>query len=381
VTRTADAWLLRKRAPDAPLLATLERATIDIGAMAPDEAVVAPLYGCWEANMSHARQRLPVDICAKRGEDAVVIGNAACVRVLEVGDAVTEVVPGELAMLHSAGRTDRHGYMTHALGYDAPGQMGCVATRMRLKGRQLVALSPDSRLSPMQWAAFAVRYVTAWANWRVALPVARAFRDADVQPALHVWGWGGGTTLAELDLARRQGHDCAMVSGRDANLDAIAQLGIAAVDRREFGTLYHDPEANGHDLRANRMAERAFLAAVRERTDGEGVHVFVDYIGEPVWRATRRVLAREGVVTTAGWKQGMKLDFLRASECIGHRQFIHTHYARRQDAVDAVAFAEADGWAPGPPPRVYGFDEIPELIEDYEAGRAGYFPCFAIAAP
>lgn len=374
----AEAWLLRRRQPDEPQRAALERATIDVGRPAADEALVAPLVGCWEANMTHALNRQPIDICEARGEATVVIGNAAAVSVIEVGRDVTEVEPGQLAILHSAGQIDRHGYMTVALGYDAAGQMGCLATRMRCKGRQLIPLPEGSRHTAAQWAAFSIRYVTAWANWRLALRVARAFRDVDTEPSLHVWGWGGGTTLAELDLARREGHRCAMLSGRDAHLKTISRHGIAAVDRRTFGSLIDDPDAGPGQRSAYKLAEQAFVEEVRRRTDGEGAHIFVDYIGAPVWRATRRALARQGVVTTAGWKKGMSLAFLRAAECIGHRQFIHTHFAPREQAVEAVAFGEESGWLPDPPARVYSFDELPALAEAYENGAAGYFPCYAV---
>jgi NADPH:quinone reductase-like Zn-dependent oxidoreductase len=286
-------------------------------------------------------------------------------------------------MLHAAGRVDSQGYMTHALGYDAPGQMGCLATRMRLKGRQLIPVPDGSRHGAPQWAAFAVRYVTAWANWRVARAVARLFHDPDAQPALNVWGWGGGTTLAELDLARREGHRTAMLAGRDSSLAAIAALGIDPVDRRPFGSLRADPDAGAagaEQRRAYRAQLRAFTAEVQRRTGGQGVQVFADYIGEPVWRATLRALSRQGVLTTAGWKHGMRLDFLRAAECIAQRQFVHTHFAPRAQAVQAMAYGEARGWLPPAPARVYSFDEIPQLADEYEAGAVGYFPCFAIDA-
>jgi NADPH:quinone reductase-like Zn-dependent oxidoreductase len=375
---SADAWILRRREPDGPERAELERTTIELGTIASDEALVAPLVGCWEANMLHALQRRPIDICAARGEELAVIGNTATVEVLEVGPDVTEVRPGQLAILHSAGRVDRYGYMTHALGYDSPGQMGCLATRMRLKGRQLIAIPPDSRHSVEQWAAFGIRYVTAWANWRLASRVARSFRDADSEPSLHVWGWGGGTTLAELDLARREGHVTTMLSGSDANLRTIARHGIQAVDRRAFGALSYAPDLDPDGRQAYRRAEDAFAQEVGRRTDGDGVHIFADFIGLPVWRATRRATARQGVITTAGWKHGMKLDFLRAAECIGHHQFVHTHFAPRRQAVEAVAYGERSGWMPEQPDRVYAFAELPELAADYERNATGYFPCYRI---
>jgi NADPH:quinone reductase-like Zn-dependent oxidoreductase len=186
-----------------------------------------------------------------------------------------------------------------------------------------------------------------------------------------------------------------MLAGRDSSLETIAKLGIEAIDRRAFGGLHSDAggsagasaagasaagdPAAAEQRRAYRAQLRAFTAEVHRRTDGEGVHVFVDYIGEPVWRATLRALSRQGLVTTAGWKHGMRLDYLRAVDCIAHHQFVHTHFSPRADAVRAVAFGEATGWAPAAPDRIYSFDEIPELVEAYEAGTAGYFPCFAIA--
>ena len=38
-------------------------------------------------------------------------------------------------------------------------------------------------------------------------------------PIPHVWGWGGGTTFAELDLARRHGCHTVMLSGHDGRLE------------------------------------------------------------------------------------------------------------------------------------------------------------------
>ncbi len=108
------------------------------------------------------------------------------------------------------------------------------------------------------------------------------------------------------------------------------------------------------------------------------VHVFVDYIGSPVFRATLKALARQGVVTTAGWKQGMHMSYLRARECIQRHQLIHTHYARYSQAVAAVTYAEEHDWLPHVDDKIYGFDEIPLLVERYRAGQAGMFAVYAV---
>lgn len=373
---TADAWVLHRRRPGEPRATQYRRTTIDIGRPSADEVIAEPLYGSWEANMTHALERQPIDVCAFRGEDWVVSGNAAVVRVVEVGRDVVEVEPGQLAIMHSAGRVDEQGHMTHALGYDCAGQMGCLATRMRILGRQLIAVPEGSQHSARQWAGFGVRYVTAWANWEVAGQLAAALHGVGTQ--LHVWGWGGGTTLAQLDLARRQGHRSVMVSGSPANIDAIGKLGLDVVDRRPFSGLSADPDAGEGERETYQDAERVFLDEVAARTDATGVHVFVDYVGGPVWRATLKALARRGVVTTAGWKEGMRLQYLRAVQCIAQHQLVHTHFAAREQAEAAMRFGESNGWMPPEPERVYSFDEIPELAEAYRSGGTGYFPCYAI---
>ena len=81
-------------------------------------------------------------------------------------------------------------------------------------------------------------------------------------------------------------------------------------------------------------------------TGGNIVNIFIDYVGVPVLRATLKVLAREGVLTTAGWKEGMMIELVRATECIARHQHINTHYARYEQGLAAVEFAEKNGWLP-----------------------------------
>ena len=120
------------------------------------------------------------------------------------------------------------------------------------------------------------------------------------------------------------------------------------------------------------------MAIVDDLTNGRGVNIFLDYVGSPVIRATLRAMARQGVLATAGWKEGMHLWFLRAVECIDRHQHGHTHYARYAGGVQAVRFTVANEWLPTVDPRVYTFDEIPELAEAYDRGDFTYFPCFSV---
>lgn len=377
----AEAWVIRAGIAGEPRRARLERARVTVEAIHEDEVLAAPLYGSWEGNTEHALERQPIDICRIRKEEQVVLGNAGVVRVLETGKGVTQVQSGQLAMMFPSGETDAHGYTVKALGYEAPHQMGCMATLMKLKGRQLIPIPENTRHSLAQWAAFSVRYVTAWANWRVAAGAFRLQMTESECPSPHVWGWGGGTTLAELTLAQLQGCRVVMVSGASRHLEEIRRAGLQTVDRRDFDGLGYEPNRWDADLAYReryQAVEAEFLAEVARRTDGEMVHLFLDYIGTPVYRASIKALARQGVIATAGWKEGMSVCLLRARECITRHQHIHTHYARYQEGVEAVAFGEARGWMPDVGPRIHTFDELPELAETYHLGEANYFPCFSI---
>jgi NADPH:quinone reductase-like Zn-dependent oxidoreductase len=381
MTYRADAWVLYAGEGPSPSRAELIREAIDVPAPGPGEAVVEPLYGCWEGNMGHAVDRRPVDICRQRGEPKVVIGNAGVVRVRECGRDVTTVHPGQKALIFCVGVEDRWGYPDKILGYDAPGTMGCLSTVMRLRERQLIPVPEGTRHSLPQWAAFSLRYITAWANWELALGVFRLSVPAEECGEPHVWGWGGGVSLAELDLARRSGCRSVMLSGSDRHLASISEFGIEPLDRRQFGQMPLDQRRYETDREYRdqyRQTEQAFLEAVRERTSGEMVQIFLDYVGAPVYRLTLRALSREGVIATAGWKEGMELRHLRAKECIDRHQHVYTHYARYRQGTDAVRYAEESGWMPKVGERIYAFDEIPQLCEEYAADCTSYFPCFAV---
>jgi len=380
---SSNGWFLYAAGPsEVGTRGRLIREDFEIGGITSEEVLVEPIYGCWEGNMEHSISRRPVDVCRQRDEDRVVIGNAGVVRIVEVGADVENLRPGQNGVVFSSSVIDSFGYPEKMLAYDAPNTMGCLATRIKLKGRELVPVPENTRYSLAQWAAFSVRYITAWSNWELAYGTFRLLIGEDELPSPHVWGWGGGTTMAELDLARRQGCQTVMLSGNDERLERIRKTGVTAVDRREFGeALLFDEKRFSEDTDyrlAYAKAERAFLQDVSNRTDGNKVQIFMDYIGLPVFRATSKALSRQGIITTAGWKEGMNITYLRAVECIGRHQLIHTHYARYSQAVAAVEFGEEHGWMPEVDERIYSFDEVPELADKFSKGEVGFFPVYSI---
>lgn len=376
-----DAWVLYQGSGESPGPTQLKREEFQFPDITSEEVLVRPLYGCWEGNMGHALERQPVDICRMRREERVVIGNAGVVEVVQCGADVTTVSEGDRAIVFCNGVWDAYGYPKRIFGYDAPGTIGVLARKTKLHQMQLIPVPKGGRFDMARWAAFSLRFVTAWSNWRLAFGT---FRLQLEEHELHdpiVWGWGGGVALATLQLARLAGCDTLQISSREDRRDAARQHGIDTVDRSEFPHLSYDDARykSDDDYRARyRDSEERFLDIVSRQTGGRGVNIFIDYVGSPVLRATLKALARQGIVTTAGWKEGMVVWFLRASECIDRHQHIHTHYARYTEGLQAVRFAEANAWLPTPDARIYEFDEVPELAADYAAGRFTYYPCFRV---
>jgi NADPH:quinone reductase-like Zn-dependent oxidoreductase len=382
---TTEAWVIypgEENGGGRPTPAELKKEDFTFPALTENEVLVEPIYGTWEGNMGHAIERKPIDICRQRKEDKAVIGNAGVVRVVETGPAVTNLKAGDDCILFGNYASGKYGHMKKAMAYDAPGTMGILAKRMKLKHDLLIPVPENTRYTLQQWAAFSIRHITAWANWKAAYNCFRALLSEEECPAPFVWGWGGGTTLAELALSKFYGCRPAMISSNVERLALIAKMGIEPIDRRQFTDLNFDEKKYQADADYRRRydeAEATFLNLAHEKTGGEGVSIFVDYIGTPVTRPTLKALASPGVITTAGWKVGMKISTVRAVECINWHVHVHTHYARYHEGVEAVRFGEEQGWMPELDGRIYGWDEIPQLAEDFLQGRVDtYFPLYQV---
>nr|QES95489.1 alcohol dehydrogenase BadC [Streptomyces seoulensis] len=362
----------------------LRREVFPFGPLEAGEVLVEPVLGSWEANIEHALARSPIDICRSRGEQAVVVGNLGVVRVLKTHSAGPgkRLREGDLCLLMPFGVTDPYGYAELAYGYDAPHTIGLMARLSKIDERLLLPIPADTAYSLEQWATYG-RYFTAWDNWQRALGCWRT-QIPDDDPGNHlVFGWGGGVAFAELLLARRAGFRVAMTAGSDERLAFLRDNGITPVDRRKFPDLSLPggrgaPSPEVH--RRHRASQAGFLELVAELSDGKGVAIFVDNIGEPLYGVTVPALSRQGVITTCGWKAGMRLTSLRGAECINRHIHVHTHVWRLQDSPHIRDVQESSGWmAPAGSTVVYDFDRIPELADDYAHGRIGsYFPLYRV---
>lgn len=385
MTLKTDAWVVHRGEGKNPGKAELKFEKFEIPDLGPEHVYARPLYGCWEGNMGHILDRKPLDVAAQRDEDRVVMGNAGVVEIIEVGDDVTTVKKGDIAVLFCNGGWDEFGYPEWIFGYDAKDTIGMLAKTTRLHQKQVIRIPDkaptDARLA--QWAGFSLRYPTAWSNWRLAYGTYRLMLDDNEYPTPTVWGWGGGVTLAQLDLAHRAGCNAVQISSSGARRALAENLGIGVVDRSEFKDLYFDERRYRKDEEYTAKylaAENVFKDIVKERTDGGGVNIFIDYIGGPVSRATILATSRQSVVTTAGWKAGMRVSNIRAIECINRRQHIHTHYARYSEGIQAVNYAANNDWLPEVDPKIYNYEDVPTLAEDYAKGDFVYYPIFKVNA-
>lgn len=378
-----DAWVICAGRGEDKAPTQLKRETWLLSACTPEEALVEPLYGCWEANMTHALQRAPIDVARQRGEDRVVLGNCGLVRILRPA-ANSSLREGDLCIIGNGALFDRFGYPTQVWGYDWPQSMGFLAKRVKVHSDILVRIPSPTRFSLIQWASFGVRYATAYSNWQVAYPCFRSQVSIEDLPRPFVWGWGGGSSLAGLHLARLLGFPAAMLTSHPDRQRLLTQMGIQAVDRRAFGDLNFQEDRFARDAeyrRKYRESEQAFADFVNQATDGLGVSIFFDYLGSSVLRATLRALGRQGVLSTAGWKHGPALSILRSLECLRRHIHVHTHYCRRGHVQAAMDFAEQTGWMSPiePDEPVWSFDQIDALARDYVDEKINtYFPIYQV---
>src|SRR5687768_1872329 len=150
---TTEAWVLREGSLRDPVPGTLQREEITFPDISDQEVLVEPVYGCWEANMSHALRRHPVDVCRLRREKRVVLGTAGVLRVLRTGRSVATVREGDFCAIVPVGPLDPYGYVIRAFAYDAPNTIGLLARQTKVHQTQLWRLPDDTKHSLAQWAA------------------------------------------------------------------------------------------------------------------------------------------------------------------------------------------------------------------------------------
>ena len=125
-------------------------------------------------------------------------------------------------------------------------------------------------------ASLGVTYLTAWRM---------LFTKARVRPweTVLIFGVGGGVSLAALQLAKLAGARVIVTSRDDGKLARARELGA-------------DHVING--------IHEDVVKAVMAATDGLGVEVVIENVGEEVWSSALKSLARGGRIVTCGATSG-----------------------------------------------------------------------------
>ncbi len=219
-----------------------------------------------------------------------VVGSDGAGIVEQVGDRVRQVRPGDRVMLNpglSCGRCPAclEGEESvcatfRILGEHVP---GTAAEFVVLPAENLVPV-PEGMPWP-QAAAFSLATLTAW---RMLTTRARLRPEETVL----IWGVGGGVGMAAMQVAGVLGARTIVTSGSAAKLETARKVGA--------------DEAINH-------AKADVVAEVRRLTDGRGVDVVVDSVGEATWQNSLRALRRGGRLVICGATSGpmISLDLRR----------------------------------------------------------------------
>ena len=98
-----------------------------------------------------------------------------------------------------------------------------------------------------------------------------------------VWGIGGGVATASLAIAKALGARVLATSSSDAKLERARSLGADAVVNHASGDV---------------------AAAVREATDGAGVDIVVEHVGDATWKTSLATARPGGRVVVCGATSG-----------------------------------------------------------------------------
>ncbi len=214
-----------------------------------------------------------LDVWTRKGLPSVpkprILGADGAGVVESLGEGATGFEPGERVVLNPGVETG--GGMIHVLGEHSDGT-----------NAELIAV-PATNVHPIpegmsfeEAAAFPLVFETAY-----RMLVTRAgLREGEWVLA---WGVGGGVSTAALAIAKALGARVLVTSSSDAKLERARELGADAAVNHASGDV---------------------KAAVQEATDGRGVDVVVEHVGEATWRTSLDVAAPGGRIAVCGATSG-----------------------------------------------------------------------------
>ena len=257
--------------------------------------------------------------------------------VIEVGEQVTSTKPGDRVLVDPSLSEVPEESKLSGMG-DLYGELGILGGTVA-GGYAEKCLAPDTHLhlipDTMSWHQ-AVMFPTAWMTAHHALFDVAQLKAGET---LMIHAAGSGVSMAGIQWAKEAGVTILATAGSEKKCQQAAELGA-------------DHTCN------NRTTDVAAWA--REKTQGMGVNVVFDHVGEALWAASMFSLAPRGrlvncgstsgnspVIPDLGYMYHMGLKIL-GSDPYRHEEFgpAWSHYCKSnfQAVVDSV-FPLTDGAA------------------------------------
>jgi NADPH:quinone reductase-like Zn-dependent oxidoreductase len=252
------------------------------------------------------------DVFPKRtGSDVAGVVDAVGDDVAGVtaGDEVV-VYPGVTCMACEFCMNGEH-TMCHdyeIVGEDRPGGLAEYVT--------VPAWCVEPKPASLDWETAAAWPVTFTTAWRMVV-TAGELRPSETALVL---GASGGVGNAALQIADRLGATTYATTSTDEKAERIAEWAEAVID----------------------YTERPHDEAVMELTDGRGVDLVADHVGQETWQASIDSLAMGGRMVICGATSGADPDIDIRSVYQHHRQIRGAPMGNRQDFRDVMGLV-ADG--------------------------------------
>lgn len=338
---------------------------LELRPMGPRDVKLRILAASLEHNVDHAVLADTVNIAELRG-GKIYPGNSAVGEVTAVGDQVTKFKPGDVVVTHCNGEPDIYGYPLRIWAYDKPDSIGWYGEEAVVGDWQIIAAPLDCGLNLWEIAALPLRAPTAYHLWRRGHDIFRLKVPREKLARLNVLGFGGGVSELFLMQALHEGHRAFFCSGSPARRAHLEKLGITPIDQKAYNRF-----AGPADL-------KGFTKAVKELTDGVGMHVVCDMLRGPVFAAGIAASARAGVNVSAGWQLDKKITYDSAGMSVKQITLDHTHY----DTIDGcVACTELYGsvYKPTVHDEIYPFAEVPRALREMHQNTQTGIPIIRVA--
>ena len=210
-----------------------------------------------------------------------IVAADACGVVDSVGALVTNVEPGDLAIVNP-GISDR------TCDFCAAGEQS-LCIRFKLLGEHLPGTAAEYIVVPAAnvravpkdidlnvGAAFTLATLTAWRMVHSRAAVRAGER-------VLIWGIGGGVAIAALQICKQIGAEVWVASRNAAKLEQARRLGAD-----------HVLDSTRDDV----------AATIRKATAKAGVDVVIDNVGKATWSRSLQALGRRGRLVTCGATSG-----------------------------------------------------------------------------